>query len=76
MKTDSERLAKLEGLIEQIAQRLTSIESRLNNMESRLNNMESRLNNLENRMDKHFLWVVGLILTSWLSLATLILLKT
>ena len=69
MKTDSERLAKLEGLIEQIAQRLTSIENRLNNM-------ESRLNNLENRMDKHFLWVVGLILTSWLSLATLILLKT
>ena len=69
MKADSERLAKLEGLIEQIAQRLTSIENRLNNM-------ESRLNNLENRMDKHFLWVVGLILTSWLSLATLILLKT
>ena len=69
MKTDSERLAKLEGLIEQIAQRLTSIENRLNNMESRLNNLESR-------MDKHFLWVVGLILTSWLSLATLILLKT
>ena len=69
MKADSERLAKLEGLIEQIAQRLTSIENRLNNM-------ENRLNNLENRMDKHFLWVVGLILTSWLSLATLILLKT
>ena len=68
-QSDSERLAKLEGLIEQIAQRLTSIEKRLNNM-------ESRLNNLENRMDKHFLWVVGLILTSWLSLATLILLKT
>ena len=68
-QSDSERLAKLEGLIEQIAQRLTSIENRLNNM-------ESRLNNLENRMDKHFLWVVGLILTSWLSLATLILLKT
>ena len=68
-QSDSERLAKLEGLIEQIAQRLTSIENRLNNM-------ESRLNNLENRLDKHFLWVVGLILTSWLSLATLILLKT
>ncbi len=68
-QSDSERLAKLEGLIEQIAQRLIS-------MENRLNNMESRLNNLENRMDKHFLWVVGLILTSWLSLATLILLKT
>ena len=68
-QSDSERLAKLEGLIEQIAQRLTSIENRLNNM-------ENRLNNLENRMDKHFLWVVGLILTSWLSLATLILLKT
>ena len=68
-QSDSERLAKLEGLIEQIAQRLIS-------MENRLNNMESRLNNLENHMDKHFLWVVGLILTSWLSLATLILLKT
>ena len=68
-QSDSERLAKLEDLIDQIAQRLTS-------MENRLNNMESRLNNLENRMDKHFLWVVGLILTSWLSLATLILLKT
>lgn len=68
-QSDSERLAKLEGLIEQIAQRMTSIENRLNNM-------ENRLNNLENRMDKHFLWVVGLILTSWLSLATLILLKT
>ena len=65
MKTDSERLAKLEGIIEQISQRLTSIENRLTSIENRMNNLENR-----------FMWIIGLILTSWLSLATLILLKT
>ncbi len=63
-QSDSERLAKLEGIIEQISQRLTS-------MENRLNSIENRLNSIENR----FMWVIGLILTSWLSIVCLILFR-
>jgi len=44
-----ERLARLEGVAEQMDKRLASIEDRLNHVESRLNHMETRLEGLKRR---------------------------
>lgn len=41
--TDNERIAHLEGLVEQIVARLDSIERRLDNLEARLDSLQSRL---------------------------------
>lgn len=55
------RLARLEGIVEQMNQRLTSL--------------ESRLSNLETRVDNGFRWVIGIQVTSLLALGTLILFR-
>ncbi len=55
------RLSRLEGVIEQMDQRLTAI--------------EARLTNLEARMDSGFRWIIGIQFTSLVALGTLILVK-
>ncbi len=39
--TDNERLARLEGIVEQIVERLDSIERRLDNLERSLDNLRN-----------------------------------
>ena len=55
------RLARLEGTVEQMSQRLTAI--------------ESRLANLEMRLDSGFRWIIGIQFTTLVALGTLILVK-
>ena len=38
-----ERTARIEGIVEQMSERLNSIEGRLNHVESRMDHVESRL---------------------------------
>ena len=61
-----ERLARLEGMVEQMDKRLTSIESRLNHLESRLESLESELSRarveLSEKVDRNFRWTVGIML--------------
>ena len=47
-----ERLARLEGAVEQTDKRLTSVEGRLNHI-------ETRLEELREEMVKNFRWTVG-----------------
>ena len=58
------RLSRVEGIVEQMDKRFEAIERRLDSMERRLSAIERR-----------FDWVIGLILTSWLSIVGLILWK-
>jgi tetrahydromethanopterin S-methyltransferase subunit B len=53
-----ERMARLEGMVEQ--------------MNHRLGNLETRLASLENKIDNNFHWVMGIMLTTWITLAALI----
>ena len=43
------RLARIEGIVEQMDKRMSSV--------------ESRLTNLESRVDSGFRWVIGLLIT-------------
>ena len=55
-QSDSERLAKVEGILEQMDKRLTSLENRMTSL-------ENRMTSLENRMSSNFKWLVGLLIT-------------
>ncbi len=64
----STRQARLEGIIEQMDRRFESLES---GQRQGFAAVERRLTTIERRFD----WVIGLILTSWLSTVGLILWK-
>ena len=57
-----ERLAKVEGVLEQVGQRLNGVETRLNHVETRLDNMETRLDELRREMHTNFRWTLGIML--------------
>ncbi len=56
-----ERVAKIEGVLEQ--------------MDKRLGSIESRMNHLEARMDKNFGWTIGMLVTMWVTIIIAIILK-
>lgn len=59
------RLARLEGVYQQVNERLRSIEERLENgLESLRQDLGQRISRLEEKVDRQFYWVVGLILVS------------
>lgn len=62
------RLARIEGIIEQLDKRLESSES---GQRQGFADVSRRLTTIERRFD----WVIGLIFTSWLSIVGLILWK-
>ena len=55
------RMAHLEGAYEQISDRLNGVEHR---MERGFAAIDQRFIAIEQKIDKHFLWLVGLILVS------------
>lgn len=55
------RLSRIEGIVEQLSTRLISV--------------ETRLNSLENRQASNFKWLVGIQITTIITLGTLILFK-
>ena len=67
-----ERLARIEGIVEQMDKRLASVEGRLNHI-------ETRLEELREEMAKNFRWTIGLMLSilipMWVTIILAITLK-
>ena len=59
------RLARVEGIAEQMNTRLTSLETRVDNgfsnIDTRLTNMDTRLTNMDTRNNSNFRWLIGLL---------------
>ena len=71
-----ERMARLEGTMEQMNYRIGSLETRMVSLENgqiqirqELSTMRSELTN---KIDSNFHWIVGIMLTTWVTLAALI----
>ena len=62
------RLSRIEGIVEQIATRLTSVEQGQRDL-------SNRIDGLSNRIVTLFCWLVGIQITTLLTLGTLILVK-
>ena len=57
------------------ADSLADVVARLSRLEGIVEQMNQRLTNLEARMDSGFLWIIGIQITTLLTLGTLILFK-
>ena len=58
------RIANLEGTVEQIGQRLNSIEARFTNVERKIDVVEERLSGRIEQLDRRFTWMMGLLVVS------------
>ena len=61
MTTQSDGISRLEGIIEAIPDRLTSIDNCINALDNRITAFESR-------MEMRFNWMFGLIVTTWITI--------
>ena len=64
------RLSRLDGAVEQLGQRMSSLEIRMSNLEGR---MDSGFRDVNARIDSVFRWIVGIQITTLIALGTLIL---
>jgi len=60
-----ERLARIEGILEQMDKRINDLVHRIDRLKSRIDRLEDRVGRLEDRMLSQFKWTVGLIITMW-----------
>ncbi len=65
------RLANLEGAYQQIADRLNGMDMRLDGLDRKIDafreSVTSEFRSLRGEMDRRFMWVFGMILTTWLT---------
>ena len=69
------RLSRVEGINEQMNTRLTSLDQGQRDLSNRVDSMTTRIDGLSNRMFTFFCWLVGIQVTTLLTLSTLILFK-
>ena len=59
MTTEEGRIGRVEGILEEVR--------------TRLNNLENRITSLEARMQTQFYWLLGVMLTMWVTIILTIL---
>lgn len=74
-----ERVARIEGILEQIDKRFDQVDKRLSefreDFNSRLNHVETELRDLRSLIDRNFRWTMGLMITMWITIILAILFK-
>jgi tetrahydromethanopterin S-methyltransferase subunit G len=61
------RMARLEGAYEQISDRLNGLDRRLDGLEQKVDLRFAQVDQRFVQMDQRFMWVIGLIVTSWVT---------
>ncbi len=77
------RLSRVEGTVEQLSQRMASLETRMGNLETRVDQgfreinarMDTGFRDVNARVDSVFRWMIGIQFTTLVALGTLILVK-
>ena len=80
--TTEERTARVEGILEQMDKRITNIEgevvrinSRFEQVNNRFEQVNNRFDQVNNRIDQKFNWLMGIMITMWVSLIITMLFK-
>ena len=68
-----DRIGRLEGIIEQINDRLGNLEHRISSVES---NLEGRISSLESSHRRDFRWLIGAMIGMWATMMGLLLTVT
>ncbi|HLI96160.1 MAG TPA: hypothetical protein VKT72_08745 [Candidatus Baltobacteraceae bacterium] len=60
-------MARLEGAYEQISDRLNGLDRRLDGLEQKVDLRFGQMDQRLVQIDQRFMWVIGLIITSWIT---------
>ena len=75
----AEQIAEMRGVLTQLVERFNhferSMEGRLDRIDSRIDRVEERIDRVDERIDRNFLWTMGVVLTTWITLLVTILVK-
>ena len=86
----SERMAKVEGILEQMSERLNHVESRMDAefkairaemtsefraLRGEMSSIRAEVNSVRAEMNSHFRWTVALIMSMWVTVIAAILFK-
>lgn len=74
-ETTEERTARLEGLIEQMDKRLSNMEGELVRIHTRIDQVNNRIDQVNNKIDQRFNWLMGIMITMWVTLIIAIIFK-
>jgi uncharacterized coiled-coil protein SlyX len=69
------RIAKLEEAINALRERVAKVEGVLEQIDKRLNHIESELRELRRELNTRFYWLIGILMTMWVTIIVAILLK-
>jgi predicted nucleic acid-binding Zn-ribbon protein len=74
-----ERVAKIEGILEQMDKRLNHLESELRDLNKRLENLRNELygeiRDLRKALDYRFYWLLGVQISMWVTIILTIIFK-
>jgi len=74
-----ERMARVEGIMGQISERMNHLEGRFDTLEakieSRFTQTENRFMKIESRIENRFSWTMGIMITMWVTIILSILFK-
>jgi len=72
MSSLEERVARIEGIVEQMDKRLNHIESELRDLR---NEMSGEIGGLRRDLNNRFFWLLGVQISMWVTIILAILLK-
>lgn len=67
MRGVQERVAHVEGQVNELSQRLTTVEAAIHHLEQR---MDARFETLDGKMSRQFMWLVGIQVTTLAAIMT------
>jgi tetrahydromethanopterin S-methyltransferase subunit G len=62
-----ERVARMEGIYEQVRDRLNGIDARLAGLDERLAGFENRVEMRFGQVDQRFMWLTGIVIGTWIT---------
>jgi peptidoglycan hydrolase CwlO-like protein len=74
-----ERVAKIEGILEQMDKRLNHLESEIRDLrayvESEIRSLRGEISDLRRDLNNRFLWILGVQITMWVTIILAILFR-
>ena len=70
-----ERVARIEGILEQVLERFNHVGQRMDRLEQRMDSLQQSLEARFQGLDTRLNWLTGIVITTWITLMVTILLK-
>jgi len=75
MSSVEERLDKIERQLYELRESVAYLRGVAEQLDKRLNHVESELRELRNELNRRFLWLLGVLISMWVTIIVAVLLK-